>query len=270
MRVTGIGHLLFAIAFAGLGVLSICSGDFALVWQPVPAWVPWRMPLAELSGLVLLVGGLGLLVRHTAAVSALVLTADFLIWLLLLRLPPVLAHPVNESVWAGLGETMLYVTGGWVLFASLAERSVGVTAARVVYAGALPVIGLSHFVYIQATTDLVPAWLPARMVLAYIAGALQIAAGLGLLLRVLPRASATLEALLISTFTVLVWIPRVAASPRDRFEWTAMLVSSALAGAAWVVARSLRPPVSAPGRLVGTTERPNASRLSSAPRGSAV
>ena len=40
MRTTGIGHLLFAAGLAGLGVLSIFSGDFAFVWQPVPAGGP--------------------------------------------------------------------------------------------------------------------------------------------------------------------------------------------------------------------------------------
>jgi hypothetical protein len=35
MRVIGPGHLLFALGLAGIGVLSIISGDFAYTWQPV-------------------------------------------------------------------------------------------------------------------------------------------------------------------------------------------------------------------------------------------
>jgi hypothetical protein len=64
MRVTGIGHLLFALGLAGLGVLSLFSGDFAYVWQPVPMGVPLREILAYLSGALLLAGGLGLLFNH--------------------------------------------------------------------------------------------------------------------------------------------------------------------------------------------------------------
>ena len=38
-----------------------------------------------------------MLFKRTAALSALVLTVNMIIWLLLLRLPPLLANPGNES-----------------------------------------------------------------------------------------------------------------------------------------------------------------------------
>ena len=31
---------------AGLGVITLLHGDFAITWQPVPAWVPARTALA--------------------------------------------------------------------------------------------------------------------------------------------------------------------------------------------------------------------------------
>src|SRR5690242_7404264 len=56
-----ISRAVFAVGLLGLGVLTAVYRDFALQWQPVPAWVPARASLALLSGTVLLVGGAGLL-----------------------------------------------------------------------------------------------------------------------------------------------------------------------------------------------------------------
>src|SRR5258708_12496462 len=74
---------------------SITNSDFApfqqprneLVWQPVAPWIPGRTALAYGSGLLMLFGGLGLLVRATAAWSARILF-PYLITSLLLNLPP--------------------------------------------------------------------------------------------------------------------------------------------------------------------------------------
>jgi uncharacterized membrane protein YphA (DoxX/SURF4 family) len=160
-------------------------------------------------------------------------------------------NPTNESMWLGFVENLVLVAGGWILVSSLAvsdhgahESPIvgdeGVRVARFLYAASLPLIGLSHFVYNLTTAAMVPAWLPGRVGLAYLTGAAHMAAGVGLLLGVVPRLAATLEAIMLSLFTLLVWVPRVIASPTSRTEWTAMLVSGALTGAAWVVAQSAR------------------------------
>ena len=249
-RAAGLGGLLFAGSLAGLGLLSLLSGDFALNWQPVPTSVPWRQPLAYASGVVLVVSGLGAIVTRWATFSALSLTINVLLWLLLLQLPRVMVNPTNESVWLGFAENLVLVVGGWIVVASLAARERGlfwsfvasdggVGIARFLFAAALPVIGLSHFVYVETTASLVPTWLPARTTFAYITGGAHMAAGIALLVAIVPRLAATLEALMISAFTMLVWVPRVAAAPGSRAPWTALLASSALTGAAWAVAHSL-------------------------------
>jgi uncharacterized membrane protein len=251
MRATELGKVLFAASFAGLGLLSLGSGDFALNWQPVPAWVPWRAPLAYASGVMLVAGGLGLFFRRTAASSALLLTANVLVWLLLLRVPRVLANPTNVGMWLGFGETMTLATAGWILvvgvprdgdnFVSrLVSGGDGVRVARFLFATGLIPIGLSHLVYVQATTALVPAWLPNRTAFTYLTGSAHIAAGLGLFFAILPRLAVTLEAVMLGLFTILVWAPRVVAAPATRLPATALLISAATTGAALVVVGSLR------------------------------
>jgi uncharacterized membrane protein len=240
---------MFAVGLAGIGVLSLLSGDFALNWQPVPPWVPWREILARTSGVMLLAGGVGMLLQPTAVVSALLVMVNMMMWLLLLRLPRVVTSPASSGMWLGFGETVLLVCGGWILLASLAEdgrapamRRIagddGVRVARFLVAVALPVIGQAHFVSAEATAQLVPAWLPARLGLAYFTGACHVAAGLCMLLTIVPRLAATLEAVMIGLFTLLVWVPRLIQAPASRFEWTATLISLAMTGAASAVAES--------------------------------
>jgi len=246
-----VARVIFAGSLAGLGVLSLLSGDFALTWQPVPAWVPWRQHLAQLSGLVLLTCGAGTFFRRSAVVSAVILTVNLVIWLVLLQLPRVGLNPTVEAAWLGFSETLVMVVGGWLVLTSVADpdyRVLGrfaigdsaIRVARFLFAAALPLIGLSHFVYVRDTAALVPAWLPERTSIAYVTGAAHIAAGVAILGGVMPRLAAVLEASMISSFTLLVWLPRVAAAPTRRFEWTALLASSTLTGAAWAVAGSFR------------------------------
>jgi uncharacterized membrane protein len=242
---------LFAVGMIGLGILALLYGDFALVWQPVAPWVPGRTVLAYGSGLMMLLGGIGLLFRATAEWSARILFPYLIVWLLL-KVPALLVAPGMEAVWLGFGEIAVLVTGGWVLFARLAglregspltfaTGEKGIHLARMLFAISLIPIGLSHLVYVKQTAELVPAWLPYRAGWAYLTGVGQIACGLGVLFRILPRVAARAEAGMISLFTILVWGPAIFAAPRTRLPWTAFFISWAIASGAWVVAQNIAP-----------------------------
>ncbi|HXN21294.1 MAG TPA: DoxX family protein [Candidatus Dormibacteraeota bacterium] len=242
---------LFAVGMIGLGILALVYGDFALVWQPVAPWIPGRTALAYGSGLIMLLGGVGLLFRATAAWSARIVFPYLIVWLLL-KVPALLVAPQMEAVWLGFGELAVLLAGGWVLFAKLAglrEGSPltfvtgenGIRLARMLFAVSLIPIGLSHLVYVKQTAGLVPAWLPYRVGWTYLTGAGQIACGLGVLFSIFPRAAARAEAGMISLFTLLVWGPAILAAPTTRLPWTAFFISWAIASAAWVVAQNIAP-----------------------------
>lgn len=239
------GLILLALGMAGLGVLGLFTGDFAMEWQPVAAWFPGRTALAYAAAAIELCGGAALLVPRTRRLAIRVLFAWSVAWALL-KVPALVMEPRIEAVWLGLGELTVIVAGAWVLLARLTGMRESWPAgggtihmAHILFGASLVPIGLSHFIYTQATLALVPAWLPARSLWGAITGLGQMASGLGILLNVLPRAAAWAEAAQIALYTLLVWLPALFAAEDRRLHWTAFLISWTIGAAACAVAQHL-------------------------------
>jgi uncharacterized membrane protein len=238
--------LAFAIGLIGLGVLALIFRDFAMGWQPVAPWFPARTLLAYGSGVLMLVCGAGLLLPKTVKWSARILFPYLVIWAFL-KVPALFVAPKIEGVWLGIGELTMLLSGGWVLFATLADMpdspitgTRGLRIARYLFGISVLPVGLSHLFYTQITAGMVPAWMPAHTFLAYFTGIGQMLCGLGVLLPLCPAVAAYGETLFVGLFTLLLWLPAVVREPKTRLNWTAFFISWIIGSAAWLVAQSLR------------------------------
>jgi uncharacterized membrane protein YphA (DoxX/SURF4 family) len=256
MRISGFGHALFGIAVAGLALLSLVYGNFAPILDPFPALLPWSEVWAYGLGAILLAASAGLFFARTALVSATIIGVYELVWAVA-RVLPVLLKPLVIGSWYGFSEALGPLLGAWILYAVLRRQydasAVAVMTgdralhvARALFGMACVVYGAAHFAYATFTATMVPAWLPGRTGLAYLTGVGHAAAGFGLLVGVLPRLAATLEAIMMSLFGVLVWLPSFFAQPAPEWapsmqiQWSETFVTFLLAASAWIVAASLR------------------------------
>jgi len=233
MRIASPGHAVFAATLIAIGILGLIKGDFAPIWQPVPKDFPAREALAYLCALISLACGAGMLWQRTSTAAARVLLASLVIWLLAFKARFIVSAPATAVSYETCAETAVLVAAAWV---ATGEH---IRIARVIYGLAMIAFGVAHFAYLQLTAGLVPGWLPFHETWAYFTGATYIAAGAAIIVGLYAGVATVLSALQIAVFTLLVWVPRVAAGA-DASQWSEFVVSCALTAAAWVVADSYR------------------------------
>jgi len=252
MRKIGPAQALFALSLAALAVLSTRYGNFA----PLIAATALPAKATYVFATLLVAACAGLFVSRTVAVSAITIAICALGWAAV-TIPPIAHAPLSVGSWFGLSEAMSTLVGVWTLYALDRRRDHAASAGamtgdgalrlgRILFGGACLVFGISHFAYAAYSLPYVPTWLPARLSLVYITGACHVAAGVGLILGVLPRLAAMLQAVMIVLFGLLVWLPSHFANPVPQWagspqnQWSETFLNFVLAAVAWMIADSLR------------------------------
>jgi uncharacterized membrane protein len=235
----GVGRWMLGLGSIGLGGVLVWKA-LGLPGGPLMAWPSTSAAPEYAVGALLIAAGLGLLTRRFAVVSGLGVGLGWG----LAALP--LVKPAQLLSWYGIVEAVSFGCGGWML-ASAEGGRLGVwaahpasrRAAQAIFGLTLIFYGVSHFLLLNHTASLIPALFPQRLALAELTGAAHIAAGLALVVGVVPRIAATLEAAMLTSFGVIVQIPALIAKPAERSQWTEVLASFALAGAAWALAAAI-------------------------------
>jgi uncharacterized membrane protein YphA (DoxX/SURF4 family) len=243
-KIDRLGVRVYGMAAVALGLVGLASGDFASVWQPVPAALPGRIVLAYLVAAVLVLGGLAIQWRRTVRQGVLVLTGLYVLDVVLLHLPRVIGHPTSFGPYAGVAEQSAILAGGLLAYALVADMTAGARAGliktgQVMFGVCLIAFAAAHFTDLPDTAAYVPKWLPPNPLFwAFATGVLHLAAAVAILSGVLARLAARLLTVMFIGFGVLVHAPNLLAD-HSHFNWAANAINLSLVAAAWVLAEAL-------------------------------
>jgi uncharacterized membrane protein YphA (DoxX/SURF4 family) len=245
-----LGIRIYGLGAVATGLVGLVWGDFALQWQPVAPHFPARAALAYVFAALLILAGIAVNSQRLRVAGAAMLTVLYAIVVVLMQGANIIQHPGEFATWSGAAEQVALLSAGLAAYAWLrADRLRGswdsnqlLHIATIAMGVCLLTFGVAHFLYLQFTASMVPAWIPGgQRFWALLTGVAHIAAGIALLTGVKARLAAVLLTVMFASFGLLIHLPLLLAQP-DHLNWVMNSVNLALTGAAWTIAHSLLQP----------------------------
>jgi len=224
-KIVALGNLCFAAPLAVFGALHLSGVAFVLPF--VPPYMPWRLFWAYFVGFALLAASLSIATKIQVRWSGLLFGIMMFLFVAMLDPRGVLAHPRDRFVWTLVLRESSFAGGAWIL-AGNAMREQGrqqggsklITVGRVIIGIAATFYGVEHFLHPEGALGvplekLTPTWIPARLLIGYLTGAILLAAGVSILLARKTRMASTYLGSWIVLLVLLVYGPILIASLLD-------------------------------------------------------
>jgi hypothetical protein len=234
------------------GAAAVLSGVIALMWYDSDTWQTlrqiWSLPFGTTIGgclmTVQIAGGIGMQHPRTARLAAILLGIVYLLFSLAC-VPGILAAPTVYVHYGSFFEQFSALCGAIALYAATEAN-----AARAAAFGRAARLGIgvcaisftmSQILYLSATADLVPKWIPPNQTFWAILTTVAFALAAISILVLIPinrqaRVALRLLTLMLALFGVLVWAPRLIAHPEAHLNWSEFGLTFLITGAVWMVA----------------------------------
>ena len=224
-KVVALSNLCFAIPLAVFGALHVSTVGFVL--PLVPKYMPWPLFWAYFVGFGLLAAALSIATKIEVRWSGLLFGIMMFLFVAMMDFPAALVHPKNRFVWIYVLRELSFGGGGWLFAgAALRERGHGqggwalVTVGRVLVAMAALLYGVESLLHPLSRPGvplekLMPVWIPGRLIIGYVTGAILIVCGESMLLGKKTRMAATYLGAWIVLLVLLVYGPILIAALAD-------------------------------------------------------
>jgi len=239
---TAIGKVFFALAILSIGIVHLVTHNFPIGLLPVPNDVHLRPALVYISGIGLILSGLLILSNKFMKAGAWLAFAIWLIFLLVLHLP-ILIHTYKKAdEWTPLFEDAMLLCGAMILIdvsRAAKKSSLKFTIiACYLFAAAMIVFAVLHFIYADYIATLITPWIPFKLFWAYFVGAAFLAVAVSIITRQLVSISAIALGIMFLLWFFILHLPRVVSNIHTEPEWTSMFVVLASSGVAFLMAGS--------------------------------
>jgi uncharacterized membrane protein len=210
-----LGCVFIAVPLAAFAPEHFYGNEF--VQNMVPSWMPAHWFWAYFVGCALLAAATSLTVRKFVRLSSTLLGSMFFLFVCMIYLPNALAHPKDRFGWDYVLRDLSFAGGAWAL-AGLHSRASSpqqskwmILFGRIVIAIAAIFFAVEHFLHPEfapgvPSEKMTPSWVPFPTVWAYLAGAILLAAGIGLALNKKSRAAAASIGALMTVVTLSLYL----------------------------------------------------------------
>jgi hypothetical protein len=244
-KLTDAGPYLYAVAMVGFGVIQLVVQNFLTGLFPVPAGLPGRVFWVDLSSILFMVAGTGLALKVRPYLAAALAGYIFFLFFFSVHLPRMLTDIYNPNAWSPAFEALMLGSGAFIIADNIGtpdrrwRRATGIAAVAGIYLFSLSLVvfAVLHIRYNAYIITLIPAWMPAPIVLSYlvIAGFLLASFSLFTNLKV-PLASGLLGIM------YLLWVltlhgPRAIGRWNVETEWASLFIALAVCGIAFSIYR---------------------------------
>jgi hypothetical protein len=224
-KVVALSNLCFAAPLAVFGALHLAAAKGLATM--VPSYMPWKLFWAYFFGFALLAASLSIATKIQVRWSGLLFGIAMFCFVAMMDIPGSLANPKDRFGWTLTLREMLFGGGGWIL-AGNAMRGEGrgqsgsklITIGRVIIGIAAIFYGIENSLHTANVPGvplekLMPAWIPAHLLIGWLTGAILIVAGVCILLNKKTRMAATYLGTWIVLVVVFVYGPILIAALAD-------------------------------------------------------